>query len=70
MQTTSAPWELSANPPGSLQWKMGPGEDYLDKWLTAYLKLSAVEREELLVRTNAPKTWRRMLSRFVKAFGP
>ena len=65
----SAPWQLSPAPPGSLQWKMGSGEDFLEKWLNAYLKMSKAERADLLDRTNAPDEWRLMLTRFIKDFG-
>ena len=49
---------------------MGSGEDFLEKWLNAYLKMSKAERTELLDRTNAPSEWRSMLARFIEDFGP
>lgn len=61
-----APWELSPEPPGSLQWKMGAGDDYLEKWLRRFLALSDREQLKLLSDVNVPPEWREMLTRFLE----
>ena len=64
-----APWKVSPEPPGSMLWEMGPGEEFLHKWLTALSEGDRGPTKVAACETNAPKVWRKMLRRFVKDFG-
>jgi len=64
-----APWEASSEPPGSLAWKMGEGEVFLDRWLAAVLAMSHEQRANMLDAKNAPPRWRALVSRMVSEYG-
>jgi hypothetical protein len=57
------PWRWAPDHPiGSLFWKMGAGEDYLDVWSELFLCLSLEERREYLDRYETPTDWRELIS--------
>ncbi|MFN0064317.1 MAG: hypothetical protein ACKVPX_17550 [Myxococcaceae bacterium] len=51
------PWEAFPEPPTSMRWRMGPGEDYMDKWHTFWRGLTASEKREYLANHVPPAAW-------------
>lgn len=56
-----APWEAFAEPPGSLRWRMGPGEDLMDLWRAFWSTLDSAARQDYLARHAPPAEWRKWL---------
>lgn len=61
-----APWEAFTELPGSLRWRMGPGEDLMHLWRTFWRALSPAAREAYLARHEPPPAWRDWLGKYVK----
>lgn len=56
------PWKGDHGYPlGSLFWKMGAGEEYLNKWMDWFLALPPDARMKYLDEHEAPPDWRRMI---------
>jgi hypothetical protein len=53
------PWEaLSHIPPGSIGWRMGPGEDYLEEFWSWFDNLTDLERAMFQFQHPEPRGWR------------
>ena len=52
------PWDEFPEPPSSLRWRMGPGEDYITEWVSFWRRLPATMRQEYLVRHPPPAEWK------------
>jgi hypothetical protein len=55
------PWEKASDPPGSLRWKMGPGEDYFDRWVDWFMNLEPLEQSRILGDKSTPRQWRNLV---------
>lgn len=56
------PWvAFPGQPLGSVFWKMGGGEEYLNQWLEQLLTLSHAEQDTFLAGGQIPEDWRAML---------
>jgi len=51
------PWTFAPEPPSSLRWRMGPGEDYMDRWFAYWRSLTAEQRDAFLKSTPVPTEW-------------
>jgi hypothetical protein len=51
------PWSRFSEPPQSMRWRMGPGEEYVDNWLLRWRRSSAEERTGWLAEFPAPVEW-------------
>jgi hypothetical protein len=56
------PWEAFPEAPSSLRWRMGAGEDYLDKWLPFWRGLPEKIRRDYLTRHPPSAEWREWLT--------
>lgn len=54
----SPPWRTFSEPPSSLRWRMGPGEDHMQQWFHFWLSLAAAARADYLKRFPPPAAWR------------
>lgn len=62
-----APWQrFPEHPLGSLFWKMGGGEDWLDEWFEWFQTLSPLERREYLQLTHCPEAWQEAVEEMVQ----
>lgn len=56
------PWlEYPDYKPGCLGFRMGPGEDYMDKWRENWSKISSCDKAEFISICPPPKGWERYL---------
>lgn len=62
-ELVTPPWEAFPEPPTSLRWRMGAGEDFLDSWLPFWRGLPESVRRDYLHRHPPPAVWRAWLSR-------
>lgn len=52
------PWTAFPEPPASMRWRMGPGEDYLDDWLRHWEVLNPDGRAAYLAQHPPPEAWK------------
>jgi hypothetical protein len=57
------PWVAFPEEPTSLRWRMGPGEDYMDRWLPFWRGLPGPVRREYLIRHPPPAAWQEWLGK-------
>jgi len=57
------PWEAFPEEPTSLRWRMGAGEDYLDRWMPFWRGLPDSVRRDYLIGHPPPAAWREWLGR-------
>jgi hypothetical protein len=57
------PWQAFPEPPYSLRWRMGPGEDFMDRWLSFWEGLPESVRRDYLSRYPPPPVWSEWLAR-------
>jgi hypothetical protein len=58
MNIMNPPWiEFPDIPPGSIGWRMGAGEDYIDKWRKWLDSINESERLEYEGKFPTPPLW-------------
>ena len=62
-RTPLAPWEQFSEEPGSLRWRMGPGEAYMGMWLGFWRSLEDEERAAYLLEHSPTSKWKVWLKR-------
>lgn len=55
-------WEAFPEPPTSMRWRMGPGEDLRDTWLRFWSQTPSAARSDYLSRHPPPEEWKRWIS--------
>lgn len=53
-----APWEAFPEPPSSMRWRMGAGEDVVTDWLAHWRGMDAAARQVYLANHPPPDAWR------------
>lgn len=56
-----APWESFPEPPSSMRWRMGAGEDVMDAWMPFWRGMDQAAREHYISRHPPPDVWRAWL---------
>lgn len=51
------PWKEFPEPPISMRWRMGPGEDYMDQWSSFWRGLTENEKREYFASNKPPSEW-------------
>jgi hypothetical protein len=54
----AAPWEAFPEPPSSMRWRMGAGEDVMTDWLADWRAMDAAARQAYLANHPMPDEWR------------
>jgi hypothetical protein len=57
-----APWESFPEPPSSMRWRMGAGEDVMDAWVPFWRSMDLAAREHYLTQHPPPDGWGAWLS--------
>jgi len=53
-----APWEAFPEPPSSMRWRMGAGEDVVTDWLPHWRGMDSAAQEAYLAKHPPPDAWR------------
>ena len=53
-----APWEAFTEPPSSMRWRMGAGEDIVTDWLPRWRAMDSSAQEAYLAKHPPPDSWR------------
>lgn len=56
-----APWEAFPEPPSSMRWRMGVGEDVIDEWMPFWRGMDTAARKQYLAAHPVPDGWREWL---------
>ena len=51
------PWVLYDDPPSSLMWRMGGGEDHIDKFRAYWSSLTITEKNLIIAKTSPSDRW-------------
>ncbi len=57
------PWKAFPEEPSSLRWRMGPGEDFIQEWLSFWRGLTREARKRYLLNHSPPREWSEWLKR-------
>jgi hypothetical protein len=53
----SPPWSYAPEPPESMRWRMGPGEDHMNAWWEMWSRLNAAGRTNYFQKHPPPAPW-------------